>query len=190
MVIKARTIADSGFGSIEAGYGINIDIIDGKYVISTKNQTGWASYTDTQYSSGSPFTVLANTPTILPNNAGNVRDTQKPPYIPTYYDGTGVLGRNGDGLDIMIYFTAIPSIANQNIDVWIDIGDLTPIVLYFETKDFPKGAGEIRGIKYSLPSAYTLDTWEANKGKVYIESNANLDVYGMVFNFDTSHRAV
>ena len=190
MVIKARTIADSGFGAIEAGYGINIDIVDGKYVISTKNQTGWASYVDTQYSIGSPFTVLAGFPTILPNNAGTVIDHQKPPYIPTYYDGIGILGRNGDGLDIMIYLKAVPTAANQFVDVWIDIGSGTPIKLYTDTKDFPKGADEERGFIYTLPSAYTLDTWEANKGKVYVESNADLNLYGIVFNFDTSHKAV
>lgn len=39
--------------------------------------TGVTSYSDNQYSAASPFTILANTDTVLPNNAGVIYDEQK-----------------------------------------------------------------------------------------------------------------
>ena len=153
-------------------------------------QTGWATYADTQYpNAGSPFSVLANTDTILPNNKGSLNESQKPEHVTTFYTGSVITGRNGDNLDIMIYFKAVPSQANQFMDIWIDIG--SPVgELYRQTYSFPRGAGVERGILYALPSAYTLNTWEANGGTVYVNSNHDLDVYGINFNFDLSHKAI
>lgn len=156
-----------------------------------RSQTGWASYVDTQYpDTDNAFTVSANTDTILPNNAGNIIDHQKPVDVTSFYDSTTrrILGRNGDSLDAMIYFKAEPSSTNQYLDVWIDIGG-TIGELYRETYSFPKGAGQVRGVKFDLPSAYTLGTWEANGGQVYIRSNATLDLYQINYNFDRTHKA-
>lgn len=161
------------------------------------NRTGWATYVDTQYpNSGSAFTVTADTDTVLPNNAGSKIETQKPSdvaefyNVPGDYDGTNakITGRNGDNLDVMIYFKAVPSAANQWIDMWIDIGGSVG-ELYRQTFEFPKGASVERGVLYALPSAYTLNTWEANGGTVYVRSNANLNIYAINFNFDRSHKA-
>lgn len=151
--------------------------------------TGWASYVDTQYPDNlSPFTLTANTDTILPNNAGTVIDAQKPVDVTSFYNGSTITGRNGDNLDVMIYFKAVPSVVNQWLDIWIDIGG-TVGQLYRQTFSFPRGAGVERGILYGLPSAYTLGTWEANGGTVYIRSNAATDIYAINYNFDRSHKA-
>lgn len=96
--------------------------------------------------------------------------------------------KDGDNIDIQIYFKAVPSAANQWIDVWIDIGGAVG-ELYRETFSFPKGSGTARGIMYSLASSYTLDTWESNGGTVYVRSNDALDIYNIMFNFDKSHKA-
>lgn len=152
-------------------------------------RTGWASYIDTQYpNSANAFTVTANTDTVLPNNAGTVVDSQKPTDITSFYDGSVITGRDGDNLDIMIYFKAVPSNVSQTMDIWIDIGGSVG-ELYRQTFSFPKGAGIERGILYALPSAYTLNTWQANGGTIYVRSDANLDVYAINFNFDRSHKA-
>lgn len=158
------------------------------------DSTGWATYVDTQYTSGAPFSVLANTVTNLPNNAGNIIDSQKPSDITTFYDGTVVTGRNGDNLDLQIYFLATPTSANQWVEIWIDItgGTGTPANLanlYRQTFTFPKGAGTERGVVYALPSSYTLGTWEANGGVVKIESDAALTIHGITYNLDRSHKA-
>ena len=158
--------------------------------IVTKN--GWASYSDTQYiNAGSAFTLTADTDTILPNNAGNIVDSQIPYDITEFYNSTSkkILGKNGDSLDIMIYFKAIPTNVSQWLDVWIDI-DGSIGELYRQTFTFPKGTGEERGILYALSSAYTLGTWEANGGIVYVRSNATLYLHSFNFNFDRTHKAI
>ena len=151
--------------------------------------SGWGSYNDTQYPSGSPFSVTADTDTALPNNKGNVIESQKPSDVTTFYDGTVITGRNGDNLDIQIYFKATPSAQNQWLDVWIDIGGSVG-ELYRQTFSFPRGSGVERGIMYSLASAYTLNTWEANGGTIYVRSNASITLHSIVYNFDRSHKAI
>lgn len=163
--------------------------------------TGWATYVDTDYpNSGTAFTLAANTDTVLPNNAGSKIETQKPVdvvefyNVPVDYDGATnrnakITGRNGDNLDCMVFFKAVPSAANQYLDIWVDIGGSVG-ELYRQTFQFPKGAGEERGILYALPSAYTLGTWEANGGTVYVRSNASCDIYSINYNFDRSHKAI
>jgi len=151
--------------------------------------TGWGSYNDTQYTSGSPFSLTANTDVILPNNKGNTLEFQKPADVTTFYDGSVITGRNGDNLDIQIYFKATPSTQNQWLDVWVDIGGSVG-ELYRQTFSFPRGSGVERGVMYSLSSAYTLGTWEANGGTVYVRSNASATIHSVVFNLDRSHKAI
>lgn len=159
--------------------------------------SGWASYIDTQYpDSDNAFTIDADTDTILPNNAGTRIESQIPADIaefytvPSNYYGTNafITGRNGDGLDCMFFFKAVPSAQNQWLDVWVDIGGAIGEI-YRQTFQFPKGQGVERGVLYALPSAYTLGTWEANGGRIYCRSNDDCDIYRINFNFDRSHRA-
>lgn len=151
--------------------------------------TGWASYVDTQYpDSANAFSLPVDTDTALPNNAGNVIDGQKPDDITSFYDGSVITGRDGDALDFMMYFKAVPSSNSQWLDVWIDIGG-TVGELYRQTFSFPRGSGQERGILYALPSAYNLGTWEQNGGTVYVRSNAQLDIYQINYNFDRTHKS-
>lgn len=157
---------------------------------------GYASYSDDQYSSGSPFTVLADTNTVIPNNSGIIYDDHKPSDIETLYDSvTGTFpGIDGDAWAAMIYLKAVPSANNQYVDIWIDItgGSGTPANLadlYRDTEVFPKGFGVERGLLYTVPVGYSRDTWEANGGKIFIRSNAALDIYGMNFNIAKFYRA-
>jgi hypothetical protein len=158
--------------------------------------TGWASYVDTQYTAASPLTISANTPTKLPNNAGTIVNPQLPQDVSSFWDDQNqkILGREGDGLGMSLFFYAVPSAANQTMDMYIDItgGTGTPAhlsKLYFQTFPFPKGAGEARGILFDVTAAYNLDTWESNGGDIYIVSPNDIDVYGMNFNFLRTHKA-
>lgn len=99
----------------------------------------------------------------------------------------GVTGRNGDNLDVMIYFKAKSSVVSQWLDIWIDIGGAVG-ELYRLTESFPKGSGVARGILYPLPSAYTRGTFEANNGTVYVRSNGSVEIYSINFNFDRNHK--
>jgi len=136
---------------------------------------GWAQYADTQYTSGSPFSVAANTDTILPNNAGNNIETQKPLDVDTFYDGTVITGRNGDGIAITVDLLAIPTNANTSfVEIWFDIGSGQD--LYKRIITFPKGNGVVRPINFSV-SGYTLNTWEANGATVKVRADNTVDLY-------------
>lgn len=236
---------------------LNLNLGGTNNPVQVLKTTGWASYVDDEYTIGSPFSVSADTDTLLPNNAATVIDSQKPIDVETFYtegklfftsltgtfeigeeitgatsgatalvqyqntnylylrtisgtftdtetitgitsgatasvDGTisdsFITGREGDNLDCMLYFKAVPSASSQYVQMWVDIGGSIG-ELYRQSYSFPKGAGTARGILYSLPSAYTLNTWEANGGKIYVNSDASLDIYDINFNFDRSHKA-
>lgn len=118
---------------------------------------------------------------------------KKPEGVTAFYDGTKLLGLNGDGNSYMVFFYAVSTLANQWLDIWIDItgGTGTPAnlaKLYPYTDNFPKGSGFAKGVLYSLPVAYSRDTWEANGGVVKVRSNANVDVYGMTYNVKRYHQ--
>ena len=148
--------------------------------------TGWAQYADTQYTDVSPFSIVSNTDTVLPNNAGSVIDSQKPDDIATFYDGTVITGRNGDGLAITIDFNAVPTNVNTTyIEVWVDIGGAVG-ELYRRIISFPKGVGEIRPVNFTVVG-YTLGTWETNGGTVYVRANGSADLYNIRYVLTRTH---
>lgn len=151
-------------------------------------RTGWGQYQDTQYTAISPFSLSADTDTILPNNAGAVIETQKPTDVTTFYDGSVITGRDGDGLLITIDLTAVPTDAGTTtLEIWVDIG--APVgQLYRRIVTFPKGVGVARPINFTV-AGYTLDTWETNGGTVYVRANGTADLYGMRYVLTRSHKA-
>lgn len=103
-------------------------------------------------------------------------------------EGPRITGRNGDNLDLMLYFKCIPSVNSQKLDIWIDIGGSVG-ELYRDTKDFSKSIGEVDSVLYALPSAYTRDTFENFGGIIYIRSANPFDLFAGNLNVDRSHRA-
>lgn len=158
-------------------------------LIDTNLYTGWGSYADGQYTSGSPFALTQDTDTDLPNNAASKLETQLPIDVTKFYDEstTKITGRNGDGLLITKEFKVVPASAtNTYIDVWIDIGGSVG-ELYRRSVTFNKGIQEYNvHISYG---AYTLDTWEANGGQVRVRSNTNCDIYGIRYVLTRTHKA-
>ena len=139
--------------------------------------TGWGAYTDTQYTAGSPFSLAANTDTVLPNNKGSIIETHKPLDVVTFYDGSVITGRNGDGLSLTLELKATPaSGTNTYLEIWLDIGSGTAPV-YPHTIPFVKGLTTYNlNVSYS---AYTLSTWEANGAIVKVRSNTNCTIHGI-----------
>ena len=156
--------------------------------INAEDDTGWGQYSDSQYTSGSPFAIAGNTDTVLPNNSAGVIDSQKPSDIVNFYDGTVITGRDGDGLAITIDFNAVPtSGATTYIEVWLNIGGGLPD-LYKRIISFPKGSGVVRPINFTV-SAYTLNTWEANGATVYVRANGTADLYDIRYVLTRLHKA-
>ncbi|WCO03406.1 hypothetical protein [Psychroserpens ponticola] len=156
---------------------------------STSDYTGWADYVDGTYTSGSPFTLVANTKVTLPNDASTTRDSQKPIDITEFYDSANskITGRDGDGLNVMIEFKVKPT-ANKTtkITVAIDIGGAVGEIY---TRDFitSKGVG-IEHFYLSSFNTYTLDTWETNGGTVKIESDYSAEIYDIRYVLTRTHK--
>ena len=175
---------------------LNLPLEDGTIATQeyVQNSTGWADYVGTAYTSVSPFSVTADTDTVLPNNAGTVIESQKPNDITTFYNGTTITGRNGDGISITVDFQAIPTDANATyIEVWFDItgGTGTPVNLanlYKRIITFPKGQGNVRPINFTV-SGYTLGTWETNGAVVKVRSNGSVDLYDVRYVITRTHKA-
>lgn len=99
-----------------------------------------------------------------------------------------ITGRNNDDLCMTLYFKAEPSAVDQWLDIWLDLG--SPIgERYRETKNFPKGAGVERGVVYDLSSLFNRATWETNGAKIYVRSNATVNIYDISINLKRTYKA-
>ncbi len=91
-------------------------------------------------------------------------------------DQGGIIGIEGEGIVFTVDLKCKPSNpATTYIEVWVDIGGGVG-ELYRRIISFPKGNTVERPITLST-AAYTLDTWESNRGTIYIEANNTADVY-------------
>ena len=97
-----------------------------------------------------------------------------------------ITGRNGDSIDFMVYFKVVPSSTNAELDIWVNIGGGVG-ELYRDTKYY-RGTTE-KGVTYTIPSGYTLGTWETNGGVIYLKASVNMTVYLVSINVDRSHKA-
>lgn len=161
---------------------------DMRDAIDSVDSTGWGQWADTQYPcSGTPLSVSADTDTVLPNNGGSALTTYMPDDVPTFYDGSVITGRTGDGLLITVDMVSTPtSAATTYVEVWFDIGGAVG-ELYRRIISFPKGNGVVRPINFTV-AGYTLDTWEANGATVFIRANGTVEVCDVRYIITRTHR--
>jgi len=153
------------------------------------DDTGWAEYVDTQYTSGAPFSVIADTDTVIPNNGANANETQMPADVTTFYNGSTITGRSGDGIMITFECKLIPtSVGTTVAETWFDIGGSVGEI-YRRLISFPKGTGVIRPINFTV-AGYQLATWATNGATTYIRANGTMDVYDIRFVITRTHKAV
>lgn len=150
--------------------------------------TGWAQYADTEFTPASPFSILADVDTILPNNAGSVIDAYKPTDITAFYDAGKITGRAGDGILITVDCNATPTSASATyLEIWFDIGGAVG-ELYRRIVTFPKGNGVLRPINFTV-AGYTLDTWEANGAITHVRSDGPVDISNIRYVVTRTHKA-
>lgn len=153
--------------------------------------SGWGVYDDTSLSSGVPLSLTAGAAYVpIPNNAGSKYELQKPIDVTTFYDGTGITGRNGDSILITISFAVRPLEAQPTrVTVVPDIGGgIGEITDYERDSTFSKGVNIVQ--RYlSTFNAYTLDTWEANGAILKIKSDRNCEIYDVRYLISRVHKA-
>lgn len=174
---------NSGYtgSQIDAGIGLGL-------TSRQPTDSGWGDYVDTQYTSAVPFVVAADTDTLLPNNKGSTIETQKPSDVDTFYDGSKITGRDGDAMTVTVDCKLRPTnLATTVAEFWVDIGGGIG-ELYRRVITFPKGSGIERPVNFTV-SVYTLATWEANGGTVYVRANGTMDIYNVRYVITRTHKA-
>lgn len=144
--------------------------------------TGWADYVDTEYTTGSPFVLTSGQKATLPMNGGTIRDLYLPGEIDSLFNraDTAIIGREGDAIAINIEFQVRPTSAATDIRVktTIDIGGAVGEI-YPREQSLTKGNG-VEHFYLTTTGAYTLDTWEANGGKIKVEAiNGPVEIYNI-----------
>lgn len=147
------------------------------------NGLGGISYVDTTYSLASPYTVASVTETIIPFFWDSIGNNGLPSSVDSLFSraDTTIIGKTNRWMSMTFYFKAEGSATNQWIDVWLDLGGAVG-ERYRITFSMPKGMGVERSVIYNIAAMYNAGTWETNGAKMYIESNATLDIYDMILN--------
>lgn len=147
--------------------------------------TGWGTYTH----NGATQSLTAGVKATLTNNKGVLIETQKPSDVTTFYDGSVITGRTGDGVAIGIELTFTPT-SNGTFEfvVSVDIGGSIG-ELYAQSYPVEKGSGVGHKIAYSA-IAYQLDTWQANGGAVKVVCSGAGNITAVRYVIQRTHRAI
>jgi len=119
---------------------------------------------------GASQVLAADTPVLLLNDrSGFLDESQMPADVDTFYDGTFITGRSGDGMLISISLTFTPSDqVASDLAIWLDIGG-TFTRIFGSSNELAFGEGEPHLVRKNL-IAYNRDTWQANGGRVWVET--------------------
>lgn len=149
-----------------------------------KDSLGEIQFTDTQYTNTNRLQGLDGTPLKITNNKGGVLNLSAPSSATDWINNTGEFvpqDANGDSYQARITFTVDPNLNNRNLVCYIDIGTVaSPVVIWEETKRLARGAGNDTGISLIIPF-YTLGTFLANNGKLFINCDGDFEVYNIVY---------
>ena len=147
-----------------------------------KRLLGWASYTDTTHSSGSPLVLADGVKTTLTNNAGTVIDAHIPYGVSALYNqATSKItpAAVGDGLHISIRFMATPAATNSYLSFGLDIGTGTEI--FQKTVTLPRGGGVPNPVSIDI-QGFSLTTFLANGGIPKLTaSGGSINIYNIEF---------
>jgi lysophospholipase L1-like esterase len=155
------------------------------------SMTGWASYVDNAYTSGSPFVVTAGNTDTLENNAATSITNQLPLGVTAFYNATTkkiTPARDGDWYNCIIRFKAKTTANNDYFTIYCDV-DGTVNEVYEETIPMVKGAGNEH--LYTLKMiVYSGSTFVANGGTMKITAaSGDLSIYDISYSICRTHRA-
>jgi len=152
--------------------------------------TGWATYADNVYTTGSPLTVNSGVTVTLPNNAATVINSQIPLGVTSFYNsGTTKITPelSGDSYLINVRFKARSSNASGLAKVGIDIGSGT--VTAEETQSLRNGIATEQIVNLVF-DVYSGATFVANGGLVKFTSViGNTEIYDILYKITRVHKA-
>lgn len=148
--------------------------------------TGWESIQDDTHTT----TVLADDTVTIPIFRDVVVNSQLPCGIDSLWNmaDSTVIGREGDALCVSLDFTIVQTTNNATeFKWWFNIGGSIGI-LYPTTYDQNKGIGVEKEYNKTT-TVYTLDTWEANGGKIQFTTDQDMEVSNVRINIFRIHKA-
>lgn len=142
---------------------------------------GWGQYSDDQYITSSRFSIVADTRTKIPNNAGVVNETFFPVGLSSIYNGTSqklTPSVVGDTFMLRVNFEIASASANNFATFELDIGGALGVILS-KVLFFPKGTAD-HTFSTSI-FIFTLGTFVANGGELYITPDVNTDMWDISY---------
>lgn len=171
-------------GDPHPGYLLEVDAAtDYGSIAFVEDQTGFATYADGLYTSGSPLALVGATPADLPNNAAVAAELELPTDVVEYWDGTVIPAVATEALvSCQFSFVADPASASW-IDVWLNDGTDD---LYRQTISLVKGAVAHEVIVSFL--APITASWITNGATPRVEAGVATDVYDISFLVARAHK--
>lgn len=160
---------------------------------ATNVNTGWAIYSDTEYTEGSPLVINSGQTVQLTNNAGTVIDSQLPNGVTSFYNNVSdrVLGINsGDAYSVRISFKAKTNNNNGYAEIDFNIGASTgETVILTRDVNFPRGSGVERAFT-STNLVYSFPTYVENGCAFEFRGiTGNTSIYDISFMIARLHNA-
>ena len=158
-----------------------------------QRETGWAQYTATNYTSGSPLSISQGATEVIENNAGSTITSHLPYGVTSLYDETlfKITPQNiGDAYLIRVDFKAYTSSPSGLAEIQLNIGGAQGVISRRKIT-FPKGTGSSNFISDSFTTAiHSLDTFVANGGQLQVESFTGItSIYDINFVIFRTHKA-
>ena len=178
----------------EANNAIKTTFTDATFVTSNapKKLTGWASYTDSIYTVGSPLSIANGVTATVNNNAATVIKTYIPFGVTSFWNSATAKitpANTGDGYTFCLRCKIKPSSADTYLDFGIDVGGLVG-VLFKQTIMLPKGAGIEHDINIEC-TGYSPATFVTNGGIMKITANGGtLSIYNIELQVHRYHSSV
>ena len=173
---------------------IKATFTDATFVTSDapKKLTGWASYTDSIYTVGSPLSIANGVTANVNNNAATVINTYIPFGVTSFWNSATAKitpANTGDGYTFCLRCKINPSLANTCLDFGIDVGGAVGVI-FKQTLVLPKGAGIEHDINIEC-TGYSLATFVANGGIMKITANGGtLSIYNIELQVHRYHSSV
>lgn len=151
----------------------------------TEDRTGWAYYQDDTVTSGSPLTLVAATPTNLPNAADTLNESELPSDATELYDGTVVTFRTlGELLEVQVEVTVEAVAATDWLDIWLEDSGANRFAQHVMA--LPKGTTAQRLThRFAVQANAAL---VASGGTVRVESNDAVDLYDIRYRISRGHQ--
>ncbi len=157
--------------------------------VINKTDLGWVQFQDGTYTDVSPLAIASGTRTLLPNDAANVLDLVNVNGGASWWNsGTSTFepDNSGDTYDFRLQFTVDSAVNNRNLQIELDIGG-SQGVIWDKTIRLARGAGVNTRVTETM-QIYTLVTFVANGGQIFITCDGDIDLFDIVFVIERKFR--